>query len=74
MIRAHANPNGTVLGWAVQAVPKKHVVIFAEGRVCETEGCGTRLSRYNRLPFCSIHAPAIMVPYRTRRRRRPLTV
>jgi hypothetical protein len=28
---------------------------FPAGRVCEHEGCGTRLSIYNRRPFCWQH-------------------
>jgi hypothetical protein len=31
---------------------------YTEGRVCATEGCCTRLSRYNRASHCFSHAPA----------------
>ena len=31
---------------------------YAENRVCGTEGCETRLSRYNRAENCFNHAPA----------------
>ncbi|HSH58085.1 MAG TPA: hypothetical protein VK988_00265 [Acidimicrobiales bacterium] len=34
------------------------------GRVCQEEGCQTRLSIYNDGSFCSVHAP--MVTPRTR--------
>lgn len=29
---------------------------YGEDRVCDQEGCHTRLSRYNRQHFCSAHA------------------
>lgn len=37
------------------------------GRVCEEDGCGTRLSIYNDGAWCSLHAP--MVVPRTRGRK-----
>jgi hypothetical protein len=30
---------------------------YANGRVCAHQGCGTRLSMYNRREFCHVHAP-----------------
>lgn len=36
-------------------------------RVCATDGCGTKLSRYNDGKHCSLHAP--MVVPRTRGRK-----
>lgn len=37
------------------------------GRVCQEDACGTRLSIYNDLAWCSLHAP--MVVPRTRGRK-----
>jgi len=31
---------------------------YGEHRVCDTEGCSTNLSRYNRETHCFQHAPA----------------
>jgi len=31
---------------------------YGEHRVCATEGCGVRLSRYNKSQHCFQHAPA----------------
>ena len=31
---------------------------YRPGRVCETHGCGTVLSIYNRGRYCSFHEPA----------------
>ncbi len=31
---------------------------YGEDRVCRTDGCGVRLSRYNRADHCFQHAPA----------------
>jgi len=31
---------------------------YGENRVCRTEGCGVRLSRYNKADHCFQHAPA----------------
>lgn len=31
---------------------------YGENRVCATDGCGVRLSRYNKSPHCFQHAPA----------------
>lgn len=39
----------------------------APGRICEEDGCGTRLSMYNDGSWCSLHAP--MVTPRTRGRK-----
>jgi hypothetical protein len=30
---------------------------YDEGRVCDTDGCATVLSRYNRAEFCHTHKP-----------------
>lgn len=32
----------------------------SEGRVCAEPGCGTRLSVYNDLDHCSLHAPMVV--------------
>jgi hypothetical protein len=32
-----------------------HVTSFGEGRVCEVDGCSTRLSRYNDATKCWTH-------------------
>jgi hypothetical protein len=42
---------------------------LAAGRVCERDGCETRLSIYNHGKHCSLHAP--MVVPRTRGRKHP---
>ena len=31
--------------------------VYAEGRVCEEDGCETKLSRYNRSKVCWQHTP-----------------
>jgi hypothetical protein len=31
---------------------------YGAGRVCDTDGCTVRLSRYNRAEHCFSHAPA----------------
>jgi hypothetical protein len=41
----------------------------AAGRVCEHDGCETRLSIYNDSEHCGLHAP--MVVPRTRGRKHP---
>jgi hypothetical protein len=43
--------------------------LVAAGRVCEREGCSTRLSIYNDSSHCSLHAP-MTVP-RTRGKKIP---
>ena len=30
------------------------------GRVCAEDGCGTRLSVYNELDYCSLHQPMVI--------------
>lgn len=40
-----------------------------KGRVCDADGCETRLSQYNHGQHCSLHAP--MVTPRTRGRKIP---
>lgn len=30
---------------------------YAEGRVCEYQGCTTKISKYNRREYCHVHAP-----------------
>lgn len=32
----------------------------SEGRVCQDPGCSTRLSIYNDMDFCSLHAPMVV--------------
>ena len=32
--------------------------VYGENRVCVAEGCGVRLSRYNKSDHCFQHAPA----------------
>ncbi|MDH3705242.1 MAG: hypothetical protein OES57_04210 [Acidimicrobiia bacterium] len=34
--------------------------LSASGRTCLESGCGTRLSIYNDLDFCSLHAPMVV--------------
>jgi hypothetical protein len=34
--------------------------LAAVGRVCGESGCGTQLSVYNDLDFCSLHQPMIV--------------
>ena len=38
--------------------PKRKPKTYGPGRVCATEGCTVRLSRYNRADQCFSHAPA----------------
>jgi hypothetical protein len=33
------------------------IAAFGGGRVCETPGCDTVLSKYNPAPYCSLHDP-----------------
>ena len=40
-----------------------------KGRVCDADGCETRLSQYNHGSHCSLHAP--MITPRTRGRKIP---
>lgn len=42
--------------------------VYVEGRVCESEGCSTVLSRYNRSTRCWQHEPGrAYIPVRGRR-------
>jgi hypothetical protein len=43
---------------------------FEYGRVCEHEGCDTRLSIYNRTSLCWQHAPARFPFVRGQRKRK----
>jgi hypothetical protein len=49
---------------------ERSVRLARPGRVCDLDGCGTRLSVYNPGARCSIHAP--MVVPRTRGRKLPV--
>jgi hypothetical protein len=43
---------------------------FGPGRVCGHPGCGTRLSTYNPLDWCSVHTPPREFHMRAPRRKR----
>ena len=43
-------------GAPVRPLPRPNRV-WQGGRVCESEGCATRLSIYNKSPFCWVHEP-----------------
>jgi len=43
---------------------------FAADRVCETPGCGTKLSIYNKWSYCWQHEPVHEYVPRGRRKRR----
>lgn len=44
--------------------------IYAEGRVCVHEGCVTKISMYNKSPYCWAHAPLKFPLTRGARRRK----
>ena len=41
---------------------------WARGRICDSPGCGTHLSVYNRSSSCSVHEEARLYVVRGRRR------
>jgi hypothetical protein len=43
---------------------------YERGRVCTAEGCETRLSIYNKSPFCWTHKPVTFPVTRGARRRK----
>lgn len=44
---------------------------YGTGRVCEHEGCDTRLSRYNKATHCFAHAPLKYPLVRGERKKKP---
>jgi hypothetical protein len=54
-------------GTGVRELPRKNRT-YPDGRVCAQEGCGTRLSVYNRSSMCWQHEP--VRPYFERGRRK----
>lgn len=43
---------------------------FQEGRVCEEDGCETRISRYNKARYCWAHVPLTFPLTRGERRKK----
>ena len=48
------------------------IPVHAHGRVCGKPGCDTRLSIYNPLPFCALHAVQVNAAPRRAASRSPL--
>ena len=46
----------TMRGAPVRPLPRPSR-LWTSGRVCEAEGCGTRLSIYNKSALCWVHEP-----------------
>jgi hypothetical protein len=45
---------------------ERHGSLSPGGRVCAEPGCGTRLSVYNDLDHCAVHAPMVVPRMRGR--------
>lgn len=58
-----------IRGARVHDLPKANRT-YATGRVCAAEGCGTKLSVYNRWDFCWQHEPVHEYVSRGKRKRR----
>lgn len=43
---------------------------YGKGRVCTSEGCETRISVYNKAPYCWAHMPLTFPLVRGERRRK----
>lgn len=48
--------NTVIRGSRPRELPRPNRV-YREGRVCEHDGCETRISKYNKATFCWAHAP-----------------
>jgi hypothetical protein len=48
--------NQVVRGSRPRELPRPNRT-YARGRVCAHEGCDTRISIYNKSPYCWAHAP-----------------
>jgi hypothetical protein len=57
----------TMRGAPVRALPRANRT-WSSGRVCDTEGCATKLSIYNKSPYCWVHEPIKYQLVRGRRR------
>lgn len=56
-------------GASVRSLPRANRS-YTEGRVCASEGCGTRLSIYNKWQFCWQHEPIHSYSPRGKRKKR----
>jgi hypothetical protein len=56
-------------GARVRSLPRPNRS-YGSGRVCAAEGCGTKLSVYNRWVFCWQHEPLHSYSPRGRRKKR----
>jgi hypothetical protein len=54
--RHSTGQGGRVVAGAVDKRSRVH--IYEAGRVCEVEGCDTKLSQYNPSPACACHTPS----------------
>ena len=55
-------------GARVRELPRPNRT-YEQGRICASEGCETKLSRYNRWKFCWQHEPVHSYVPRGRRKR-----
>jgi hypothetical protein len=63
------NDQVTIRGSRTQELPRPNRT-FAAGRVCDQQGCETRLSIYNKSSFCWQHAPVRFPLVRGERRKK----
>jgi hypothetical protein len=61
--------NTVVRGSRPRELPRPNRT-YAQGRVCAHEGCDTRISIYNKSPYCWAHAPLRFPLVRGERKRK----